>query len=359
MANPEPKHNADPKSGVSQMALIAEDDVKHIPLADIFVDPEWNNRSLNRTLSATSLHVEDEGTGIDGLKTGIFHDGQDEPVVVRETKEGFYKKGVKQRYALVAGFRRYEAIRQLNEDGNLLKLRSEDKKNVVPNTANGTIRAFVRSLTELEAIKLNLRENTQRDDLPTPDLVHGAFRLKFLHQMEPAAIANTLGKHPTYVNQLLRVAGLPKEVLDHWRNGGEFRGVKSERSVTVKELDGIAKDVKEKEAQVAAYLTLLKEKEEDSKEGNQQYKAAKNRAVKFGALLGKLGRKEHGPEESKPFIKLGTDVAWADVIEIIVGKTKLDARQKRRIADAASGAFDAALTKEEAEEEETDEEEGD
>lgn len=358
MANAE-MTKSDPKSGVSQMALIPEDDVKHIPLADILVDPEWNNRSLTRTLSATSLHVEDEGTGIDGLKVGIFHDGQDEPVVLRSTKDNFYKKNVKQPYALVAGFRRFEAIRQLNEDGNLLKLRNESKQNVVPNTANGTIRAFVRNLSELEAVKLNLRENTQRDDLPTPDLVHGAFRLKFLHQMEPAAIANTLGKHPTYVNQLLRVATLPKEVLDHWRNGGEFRGVKSERAVTVKELDGLTKDIKEseKEARCIAYMNLLKEKSEDAAEGNQQYKAAKKRGIKFAGLIGRLARKEYGPEENKQFMHISTTVAWADVIEHVIGKTKLDARQRRRIADACEGAYTEALTKEEEEETEEGEEE--
>ena len=358
MANAE-MSKSDPKSGVSQMALIPEDDVKHIPLGDIFVDPDWNNRSINRTMSATSLHVEDEGTGIEGLKTGIFNDGQDEPVVLRETKDSFYKKNLKQRYALVAGFRRFEAIRQLNDNENLVKERDKLKMNVVPNTANGTIRAFVRNLSELEAIKLNLRENTQRDNLPTPDLVHGAWKLKHFHQMEPAAIANTLGKHTTYVILLLQVGTLPKEVLDHWRNGGEFRGVKSERPVTVKELQGIAKDIKEseKEARCIAYANLLKERSEDAAEGNQQYKAAKRRGIKFAGLIGRLARKEYGPEENKQFMNISTTVAWADVIEHVIGKTKLDARQRRRIADACEGAYTEALTKEEEEDTEEGEEE--
>jgi hypothetical protein len=349
----ETQKNNNPHQGV----LIPEDDIKHIPLSDIYVDEDWNNRSITRTLSVTSLRPEDEGTGLDGLKVGIFHDGQDEPVILRSTKTGFYKKDVKQPYALVAGFRRFTAISKLNEDANLVKLRNDDKKTVVPNTANGTIRAIVRSLSELEAIKLNLRENTQRDDMTPQDLVHGAFRLKFQHQMESLAIANTLGKHPTYINQLLRIASLPKELLDHWRNGGEFKGVKSTKAVTVKDLDNLAKDIKEPAGQIAAYLNMLKEKAEDGAEGNQQYKAAKKRGIRIATTLGVLARKAYSETENKAFCTVNPNVAWVDMVEILIGKTKLDARQRRRIADAMEGAYAAAL--ENASEEEEEDEEGD
>jgi ParB/RepB/Spo0J family partition protein len=347
------------KSGNHQQILIPEDDIKHIPLSDIYVDEEWNNRSIQRTLSVTSLRPEDEGTGLDGLKVGIFHDGQDEPVILRSTKTGFYKKDLKQPYALVAGFRRFTAISKLNEDANLVKLRADEKKSVVPNTMNGTIRAIVRNLTELEAIKLNLRENTQRDDMTPQDLVHGAFRLKFLHQMESIAIANTLGKHPTYINQLLRIAGLPKEILDHWRNGGEFRGVKSTKAVTVRDLDNLAKDIKEKEGQIAFYLNLLKEKAEDGSEGNQQYKAAKKRGIRIATMLGVLARKAYSETENKAFVTVNANVAWVDMVEHLIGKTKLDARQRRRIADAMEGAYASALENAQEEEEEEEEEEAD
>jgi ParB/RepB/Spo0J family partition protein len=354
----EVQKNGNPHQGV----LIPEDDIKHIPLSDIYVDEDWNNRSITRTLSVTSVRPEDEGTGLDGLKVGIFHDGQDEPVIVRSTRSsptaggGFYKANVKQPYALVAGFRRFTAITKLNEDANLVKLRADEKKNVVPNTANGTIRAIVRSLSELEAIKLNLRENTQRDDMTPQDLVYGAFRLKFQHQMESIAIANTLGKHPTYINQLLRIASLPKEVLDHWRHGGEFKGVKSTKAVTVKDLDNLAKDIKEKEGQIAAYLNLLKEKVEDGVEGNQQYKAAKKRGIRTATMLGVLARKAYSETENKAFVTVNPNVAWVDMVELLIGKTKLDARQRRRIADAMEGAFAAALTPKDEEEEEEEEE---
>lgn len=354
----EVQKNGNPHQGV----LIPEDDIKHVPLSDIYVDEEWNNRSIQRTLSVTSLRPEDEGTGLDGLKVGIFHDGQDEPVILRSTKSsptaggGFYKKDLKQPYALVAGFRRFTAISKLNEDANLVKLRADEKKSVVPNTMNGTIRAIVRNLTELEAIKLNLRENTQRDDMTPQDLVHGAFRLKFLHQMESIAIANTLGKHPTYINQLLRIAGLPKEILDHWRNGGEFRGVKSTKAVTVKDLDNLAKDIKEKEGQIAFYLNLLKEKAEDGSEGNQQYKAAKKRGIRIATMLGVLARKAYSETENKAFVTVNANVAWVDMVEQLIGKTKLDARQRRRIADAMEGAYASSLANESEEEEEDEEE---
>lgn len=343
----------------TQQILIPEDDIKHIPLSDIYVDEEWNNRSITRTLANEGIHGDDGNNGLDGLKIGIFHDGQDEPVIIRSTKSGFYKKDVKQPYALVAGFRRYTAISKLNEDKNLFDMRNEKKLTVVPNTANGTIRAIVRSLSEIEAIKLNLRENTQRDDMTPQDLVHGAFRLKFQHQMESLAIANTLGKHPTYVNTLLRIAGLPKELLNHWRNGGEFKGVKSTKAVTVKDLDNLAKDIKEPAGQIAAYLNMLKEKAEDASEGNQQYKAAKKRGIRVATMLGVLARKAYSETENKAFCTVNPNVAWVDMVEILIGKTKLDARQRRRIADSMEGAYAAALENAGEEEEEEEEEEAD
>ena len=345
--------NSNPQQGV----LIQEDDIKHIPLADIFIDEDWNNRSIRNTLAIQSLRPEDGGEGLNSLKVGIFHDGQDEPVIVRSVAENFYKKNVKQKYALVAGFRRFKAITMLNDDANLVKLRNDDKKNVVPNTANGTIRAVVRNLTELEAIKLNLRENTQRDDLPTPDLVHGAFRLKFLHQMDTLMIANTLGKSQQYVNQLLRVASLPKEILDHWRNGGEFKGIKSTKTVVMKELDGIAKDVKEKDRQIDEYVKLLKEKVEDSSEGNKQYTAAKKRGIRVATMLGVLARKKYSESETKSFLTVNPNVPWIDMVEILIGKSKIDGRQRRRVADAMEGAYQAAIEKGDEEEEEEEEEE--
>jgi ParB-like chromosome segregation protein Spo0J len=341
--------------------LSIEDEVKHVPLTDIFVDPDWNNRSLANTLAESTASREDvEGTGIQGLAMGIFQDGQDEPIILRGTA-GLYKKTNKP-YALVAGFRRYEAINRLNADAHLVKLRSDEKKSVVPNSANGTIRAVVRNLSELEAIKLNLRENTQRNDMSTPDLVNGARKLKFLHQMDSVAIANTLGKSKQYVDLLLRVATLQPVILDHWRNGGDLTNHKGEKiqsgvEATVKDLDGVSK--LDKDRQLEAYCTILAD---ESRAGSgapekQPYKAAKKKIAGVATLLGTLARQIYGESGKAAFLKLSDKVAFIDVVEVLVKPPKKGfvARQVRGLADAAEAAFQAAVEGKPEEEEEADE----
>jgi hypothetical protein len=348
--------------------VIREDEIKHIPLSDIYVDFAWNSRSHANVLSDHSENDSD-AEGITGLTRGIFLDGQDEGVVVRPTNtEGFYKKGVKQPYALVAGFRRFEAIRRLNspkvktekdpgevsEDFfKLIEERKAAKKSLVPNTADGTIRAVVRSLAESEARMLNLRENTNRDSLTAPDLCIAVSILKKKHDLTDTQIAEHLGKSQGHISMLGRVAKCDDEILNHWRNGGEFHGLPSNLRATVRELDDVSK-IEGKEAQIKEYTKILQARipAGDDKDNNAWVKSAKNKAAKIGTLLGTL--------EKNTVLKVNPKVAsaWHDFIDLIVknGKKELTARQAKSVGKAAEDAYLTALN---AVEEEEEEEEGD
>jgi ParB-like chromosome segregation protein Spo0J len=350
-------HNESKNSNTGK-GLFPEDEIKHVPLEDILVDTDWNNRSVALTLSQAEGN-ESKAGGLDALKLGIFHDGQDEPVVVRETGiEGFYKKGTKFRFALVAGFRRFEAIRQLNADEAMVKVRADEKKSVVPNTANGTVRAIVRKLTEGEAVALNLRENTQRNDLSTPDLVNGAVKLAFLHQRDAKQIASTLGVSPSYAAQLLRIGSIKQEVLVHWRTVtatgavATYRGISSAARASTTYLVDIAKADKDRQADM--YLDFLKAYEEanadtEGDEGDSKkawFKAAKKKAIALAEMFGRLAREVYGEGKEDFFLEVNQSVPWIDVVDILVkpGKSKgFEPRQKRSIADAMEKAYAASV----------------
>lgn len=334
-----------------------EDEVKHVPLSDIYVDHNWNARSLANTMAEQSENGDKEGTGIVGLKDGIFADGQKDPIELRPTTDGSFYKKVAQPYALVAGFRRFEAIKALNADAHLTKLRADEGKTVVPNTANGSIRAVITSMSEMEARKRNIAENTQRDDLSPPDLCLAVTKLGRDHKMTANAIATTIGKSLNYVYVLQRVGSLKSEILVHWRNGGEFAGIKTNVRVKIQDLDDLSKV--EADKQIDEYKKLLQSKTPgDKKDDTMWLKAAKSKAEKFGTLLGMLSRKDYGPTEDQPFVKLTDKVSFVDVIEVAVkvGKKELPRRIVRKLADEAEKAYNAALTAEPEEEEEEEDE---
>jgi ParB-like chromosome segregation protein Spo0J len=352
--------------------LIQEDEIKHVQLSDIYVDHDWNNRSHALTLSQAE-GTETKAGGLDALKLGLFHDGQDEAVILRSTKDpNFYKPGVKEPWALVAGFRRYQAIDELNKDEPIVKVAADAKRTVVPNTANGTIRAVVRKLAEAEAVALNLRENTQRNDMSTPDLVRGAMKLGHIHQRDAKQIATTLGVSPSYAAQLLRIGSLREEILAHWRAvvatnaPAEFRGMKSAARAGTSYLDDVSKA--DKERQIEMYTKFIQEYEESNVDSEDDagdakkawFKAAKKKAVLLASLFGRLGREQFGEGKDAWFVEINAGIPWVDMVDTLVkpGKAKgFEARQRRSIGDAMEKAYAEALEGKGEEEEEEEVEE--
>lgn len=354
----------------AKTVLAPEDDVKHVPLSDIHVDWAWNSRSYAYVIAEHSEMGDEEGSGITGLVKGVFYDGQDTPIDLRPaTKED---KAGNRPYVLVSGFRRYEAIRRLNtpkvatKEGELGEISAEflkvienrraEKKQLVPNTGDGTIRAVVRNIDERQAELLNLRENTNRDDLTTPDLCMAVRRIVQKQGLTPTQLADRLGKSQGHMTTLIQVGRCHNDILDHWRNGGDFvsEGVSitSKKRVNVRDLVDISKI--EKEKQLAEYARLLKSKlpaSEAAEDKNSWMVAAKNKAEKLGTLLGQLAKAgflkiiPKDKESWKPYI----------VTMVKVGKKDPSNLQSRSIANAAFKAYEKALTAEDEVEEEDEE----
>jgi ParB-like nuclease domain len=342
---------------------VTEDQIVHIPLSDINADYNWNSRSFANVISEHS-ESDNEAQGITGLTKGIFLDGQLEPVVVRPSA-GVGNGKIKQPYCLVAGFRRFEAIRRLNapkvstekepgevseEFHKLILLRKGEKKSVVPNTADGTVRAVVRHMSEGEARILNLTENTNRDGLTAPDLMFACKALKEKHDLTDTQIGDHLGKSQGHISMLGRISKCLPQILDHWRNGGEFEGLPSNLRATVRELDDLSKvDPKE---QVAEYTRILQSKipAGDDKDSTQWVQSAKKKAVKIGELLGTLQKLE--------FLKVMPKAtgAWHEWIDEMVknGKKELSARQSKSVGKAAEDAYLEALNRSDEPEEDDD-----
>lgn len=203
--------------------------IRHIPLADIFCDYGWNARSKadvdgesDGVQDTTGKNHASQGGDIKQFAEGIADQGQDTPIILREVTDGKSLGGKKtdRRYEVVAGFRRFTAITLLNEPASVEAFKKAGRKTVVPNTADGTILAVVRSLDARAARVLNLRENTARNNLKTPDLVLHVRQLN-KEGMNQTAIATALAITQGFVSKLLSAGRLPEKVLLHWRNGNE------------------------------------------------------------------------------------------------------------------------------------------
>jgi ParB-like chromosome segregation protein Spo0J len=329
--------------------MIGEDEIKHIPLSDIFADEDFNARSKADTLAETS-ELNHEGTGIGGLITSLSLNGQDDPVIVRRIVNGKSLKGKKvtQPYELIAGFRRYAAFVRINN--SIVRLNDkkvvDEGKRLVPNTPDGTIRAVVRELTEAQARSLNLRENTARNDIDTPDLVFGVREMHYDHKMTAAEIASELGKSLSYATVLVRISSINRKVLEHWRLGGEFEGIPSAKKVPVADMDELSKV--DPSRQIEEYKRLLAGRTNQEDKDNQRIEAAKKRAETLGKLLGKLVKAE--------FITEIDEEKWFEAVELMVktGKRAFTRADLKKIVTKAKQGFEAGL---EYEEEETEEEE--
>lgn len=210
--------------------------ILHVPLTDIFADYDWNSRSKKNVLAQETDGAQDttlrgehrtDGLGIDGLKLNIRDNGQDTPCILRKVEGGKSLGGKKtdKPYELIAGFRRYTAIEMLlasKEDQEFCK--ANNQPNMVPNTANGTILAVVRTLTPLQARILNVRENTYRQNLDTPDLLGSVAEL-VKAKMSQTSIGQELGITQGYVSKLVTIAALPKAIIAHWKGEGTIPGL--------------------------------------------------------------------------------------------------------------------------------------
>jgi ParB-like chromosome segregation protein Spo0J len=178
-----------------------------VALADIEVNTDWNARSASYLTNDKEPDLKDVGeAGLAGLVASLKASGQDTAVDIRLNPKGKGKK-----YSLITGFRRAEAVRRIN---------AEKPAVVIPGLPQGSIKAkFHEPITELEARKLNGRENTARTNLPTADV---CFLIKELLDLDgdqkDAELADTLSLSRSYVQKLHNIAiKVEPKIIQMWR----------------------------------------------------------------------------------------------------------------------------------------------
>lgn len=134
------------------------------------------------------------------LAKSIARDGQIQPVVVRRDSQ---KNPV-----LVLGFRRFAAIQLINEDPAKYGLTGRQM----------SLLARFESVTEEEALRLNVQENTQRTDLSPMDLAVAARELG-RRGMGRSEVAELMNRTTANISQLLGLFDLPQEVIDKVHTG--------------------------------------------------------------------------------------------------------------------------------------------
>jgi ParB/RepB/Spo0J family partition protein len=293
------------KEATAMTTKTNRENAKEIPISQIQADHNWNSRG-----GRWKEPANDEDTKFDGLVASIRARGLDEPVVVRANPD----PKAKQPYALVYGFRRFEAVSLIA---------AEDK------VKEPTILAVVRVLNENEARSLNIRENTVRNNLATPDLAWAIFELGRAGNTD-LGIAGEIGKTQGYVSMLHRVMkGVNPKVLDHWR--ASIVPLQVKQMVTVLQVAS-EKDEKLAEKQMEKYTEMVKAQAEKAKVKTDDEKAAaklegmKKKLHAFGFQLGQL--------DALGFLT-SSDVKFSDFVEVIApGCAELDARTKKAIAKA-------------------------
>ena len=290
---------------------------KTVNISEIYADYDWNSRSKIRALSEgkrPELEGDPDAPGIEGLALSLETDGQNTPVDVRQGGQG------ESRYLLVSGFRRFAA-------GTMLR----DTQRTIAGLDSGKIRVRVHNpMNELEARKLNLRENIVRENLTPPDFVYAIKTLvREDPQLKAPAIAAMYAKSAGYISNCMYITKHLKDgVFSQWR----------ESAVKPLPLDHILLIAKlPKAEQEEAYTLAVTPPSSGSSDDKSWVKAAVKRAVKNGTYLGALAR--------EGLVTVAEDQDWEISIHTFVkfrhrvGGKEVGVKVNRQITNAFCTAY--------------------
>lgn len=300
--------------------------IETILLSEVFFDPTWNARSVVGDQEGEE-GPDDSENSFGMLVKSIKARGQDEPITVRKTPSNVKSK---KPWMAVTGHRRGAAIAKIAEaDGNKAP----------------TVRVVVKELTELQARSLNLRENTSRNELSSPDVMFGISEMfRLFPDATDSSIAEELGVSQNYVSRLHRIASkVKKNIQDDWRG----RLVK----LSTEQMDKIGKLAPEEQDE--AYKNACNQKDSSgTKKGPDAWKdsnkAASERAGVMLAQLVKTG-----------YVKITDVEGMFDAGEegglpvLVTYSKKADEKQLARFAHAAKKAYEKELARVEEEPEAT------
>lgn len=297
------------------------DQIVTVPLA--LIDAKYDNvRWGDFTAESGDETDPEQSNSFAELRESIKLEGQKEPVVLRPIPKAKAKSGAQ--FELIAGFRRFAAIRELGKAAG---------------TENPTIRAVVEELDDFQAVIRNTLENTSRQNLSGTDLAYAAWKISKAHEargdkISDNRVAAIMGKNQRYISGLLNIMRMADQrVPKHWREEAQVE-------ISYRELEKIAK--LDKPQQWPAYQALVKGRGDDSGDSQPGETAwvdrAKKQIAKVGTLLGTLEREGC----------IQVDMAWDEKLEAMGIKLKdtCTQRQRNSIAKVGREAYSAALSAE-------------
>jgi ParB-like chromosome segregation protein Spo0J len=289
-AGPAPATLAPTQEGPPPLPIKAGDE-GILALDAIDIDPAWNTRTPANVECWFMSENDPDSSGLEGLTQNMLAHGQLTPIDIREIDEKHYRWGkTPLRYSLVCGFRRVAALRRIYKEVLRPRQLGEEASPLVAGLALNQVRVRNHGpLDEERAFAINASENGPRDSLTPPELVALVIRARDSFKMPAEKIATMVGKQARVVRDYLRVATLPKPVLDHWMNGGEYEGVINSNRVNISALLVLVK-MTPQEQWADEYKKLITVKKIAPEERTSYVQRLLLQADSIGALLGRLER---------------------------------------------------------------------
>lgn len=163
-------------------------------LADIY-QAEHLDGTITK-IRLTKIHPSDEQprrdrmTGIDELAASIEKDGLLSPILVTRDGEG---------YRIIAGERRYHAIKKLGKQDAECKIISREER---------------------DYWRISIIENLQRENLSPGEEAVALLKLKKQENYSDHELSSIVGKSRSYITEILGIAGLPRDILNECQKIG-------------------------------------------------------------------------------------------------------------------------------------------
>ncbi len=186
-----------------------------------------------------------EEAALSALSSSIKEHGVLQPLLVRESGDGFYQ--------IIAGERRYRAAKMAG-----LK----------------ELPVVIISPDNLSAAQIALVENVQRENLNPVEEAFGYYELSSVYGMKQEEIAEKIGKSRSTIANAMRLISLPESVLDMMREGSlsgahgrTLLGLEDE-----KKIPEIAKLVIDTDMSVRALEELVRKENQPKREEEEKEK---------------------------------------------------------------------------------------
>lgn len=150
---------------------------------------EFQEIPLNQIRAKSNYRKTFKDETLKELAQSIKENGVIEPIVVRSNGKG---------YVIIAGERRFKAA-------EIAKL--------------ATIPAIIREISDSDALRIQIIENVQRENVPFMEEAYGLQQLRDEHDLDVAEICKLVGKSDAWVYQMLQLTKMHSEAQRMAANG--------------------------------------------------------------------------------------------------------------------------------------------